>query len=111
MSEINCSNCKICAFKESLCEKEFCEANRSLGSAYDVEEEINRLKKFRWIPVTERLPEKNGNYLITYRLPWKSETGEDRYEVDMDYWQWNTWDDDNDVVAWMPLPDPYEVEE
>lgn len=77
-----------------------------------------------WIPVSERLPEKDGTYLCTSR--WDSE---DDYGVEMldfgdtvedcvhESWTWNgkgfgeEWSDgiDNihDVIAWMPLPDPY----
>lgn len=56
----------------------------------------------RWIPCNERLPEESGNYLVT--AMWKG-----RPEVDMDYWQfdcmWDDWGDE--VIAWMPLPEPW----
>ncbi len=56
-----------------------------------------------WIPCSERLPEENGNYLVT--AIWNG-----KREVDMDYFQFLCqWDDYKDtVIAWMPLPEPYE---
>ena len=64
---------------------------------------IEALKQNQWIPCEERLPEENGNYLVT--AIWKGKP-----EVDMDYFQFLCqWDDYKDtVVAWMPLPKPYE---
>lgn len=62
-------------------------------------------KQTRWIPVSERLPEKMGAYLVT--LEYKehglgittlwfhgSEIGWDLRVADI-------------VIAWMPLPEPY----
>lgn len=55
----------------------------------------------RWIPCSERLPEKAGRYLVTCEK-WGA------WEVD-----WNIWTDnkiwlwEQGVSAWMPLPEPY----
>lgn len=67
-----------------------------------------------WIPVSERLPDDYGNYLVS--------TNDDRVlECDIGtycYWdgKWNGCDAngfvrDIDVVAWMPLPEPMRLEE
>lgn len=60
--------------------------------------------KTRWIPVTERLPEEEDEYLVTI--------DGNRYYATTSYWSkgyytagWQ-WNDDN-VIAWMPLPEPY----
>ena len=51
----------------------------------------------RWIPVTERLPEEDGRYLITgkrgtvYSLEYEDER----------------WYGGIQPIAWMPLPEPY----
>ena len=74
----------------------------------------------RWIPVTERLPEPySGEYLVTINngrvytdVLWFDSPGDGRYESCF-YKE----DDDGygvvcvDVVAWMPLPEPYKEEE
>ena len=52
-----------------------------------------------WIPVSERLPEEHGEYLVT-----------DKYgRVTSGLWIGNAkrW---KDVIAWMPLPEPYKAE-
>lgn len=64
-----------------------------------------------WIPVSERLPEESGRYLISvldgvgrrttvapYQPRYKAWTMTGR----MAYWK---------VIAWMPLPEPYEPQE
>lgn len=61
----------------------------------------------RWIPVSERLPDYNEEVLIT---DGKYVTIDERYFLenteDGEAYTWgiNGW---NDVVAWMPLPEPY----
>lgn len=59
----------------------------------------------RWIPVSERLPEKDGRYLVT-NTQWGA------YEVDWDifYKEQDDWLFGKDVTAWMPLPEPYKEE-
>ena len=55
-----------------------------------------------WIPCSERLPEKAGNYIVTSKgCTWVA------------YWFYHTWWGIEkrcrwtDVEAWMPLPEPY----
>lgn len=54
-----------------------------------------------WIPCSERLPEKDGYYLTTtcYR------------QVYCDFWNEDNFDRTEMVIAWMPLPEPYEGKE
>ena len=54
----------------------------------------------RWIPVSERLPEKNGDYLVTGR---KGAVSKRKYDNGRWYGGW-------DVLAWQPLPEPYREE-
>lgn len=63
----------------------------------------------RWIPVTERLPEKEGYYLVSTDI----NTYGDGREValfckdeDGDYFSCE-WSDAESVTAWMELPEPY----
>lgn len=68
---------------------------------------IKVLEQTTWIPVSERLPEKSdyclccdkdGYMIIGWLSKWSKEWYFDDDEVDMD------------VVAWMPLPQPYKAE-
>ena len=64
----------------------------------------------RWIPCSERLPEKNGNYLVNYES--SDGTTTLRYEV-VDHYgpDWLHKTRCNKAVAWVPLPEPYEESE
>lgn len=72
----------------------------TLAAACDRLEELSGLKaQQRWIPVTERLPEESGKYLIRYLF------GTDIlwYEVLKTKGKWKT--KYKDVTHWMPLPE------
>ena len=66
-----------------------------------------------WIPCSERLPEENGQYLITVRYKHVDEY-EDVYAEHGDWCDGN-WDmfcfghcgEVESILAWMPLPEPY----
>ena len=74
------------------------------------------LEQTRWIPVSERLPKKTGWYFITFKVYGGGyAVCELCYRKPENYW---TRDDirkkilDNDeVVAWMPLPELYKESE
>ena len=69
-------------------------------------------KKEEWIPCSERLPENNGVYLVTIIFDIdETESGRD---VTKAYFcsqskKWKYFSND-DVIAWMPLPEPYKAE-
>ena len=61
------------------------------------------LAKQRWIPCSERLPEKDEYYLVTnskWGSPWREIT----------LWMTDGWQSDNQPIAWMPLPEPWGAE-
>lgn len=74
----------------------------------------------KWIPVSERLPKSCGMYIVTRKIFDCPDTA----AIIMSDESWfdgqNTWHNDNrinhnrgylsDVIAWMPLPEPYEAE-
>ena len=63
----------------------------------------------KWIPVSERLPEKEGKYLTTI-------FNGIQYIMTCDYHPYSRcWFPDDEcasdnVIAWMPLPEPYKAE-
>ena len=54
-----------------------------------------------WIPVTERLPEASGLYLVSVK-----NDHERRYSKTA-WFEKDVWFARQDVIAWMPLPEPY----
>ena len=71
-----------------------------------------------WIPCSVQLPKKSGKYIITqerYNVDDRFHTG--RKIIEVDYVQFdatdNTWSRAKffNVIAWMPLPAPYQQKE
>ena len=65
-----------------------------------------------WIPVSERLPDHNGTYLTTMKYTGKS-TGTiyiDLEETFFDIARGFNVGVNEEVLAWMPLPEPYKAE-
>ena len=70
-----------------------------------------------WIPVSERLPEENGQYLITVKYKHINDNYEDIY-AEHGEWMDGKWDmfcfghcgQVETILAWMPLPQPYKAE-
>lgn len=57
----------------------------------------------RWIPVSERLPEEEGIYLVTT-------TGTNNDIIDIAFYVDGIWHKASRIKAWMPLPEPYKAE-
>lgn len=78
------------------------------GSALDI---VNTLlndfeqdeKENGWIPVSERLPE-DGTYITTLD---GELVGQEEPFTGMCGIENGKWDDEDCVIAWMPLPEPY----
>ena len=87
---------------------------------------VSMKKTGRWIPVSEKLPE-DGIYLVTVvrtigkpRIETKSFAEDlnrvDEYDFPKHKCGWYDYDgeygyfEDTDVIAWMPLPQPYKAE-
>ena len=79
--------------------------------------ELKQLREqTRWIPVSERLPEENGQYLITVKYKHVNDSYEDVY-AEHGEWYDGRWDmfcfghcgEVEDIIAWMPLPEPYKA--
>ena len=73
---------------------------------------IDLLEQTRWIPVSERMPEEDGFYLVsieTMKNPPEitTFTGISHFIVHNEFLgEMNDFDREN-VIAWMPLPQPY----
>ena len=65
----------------------------------------------RWIPCSERLPEGNGTYLVTYIYKDDEEGTEEPYAISDIFMLWKgafaTEEPTDKALAWMPLPEPY----
>lgn len=60
--------------------------------------ETDVVEQARWIPVSERLPEEEGLYLVyTEEQPFVCSFEDGEFFID-------------EVLAWMPLPEPYKAE-
>ena len=67
-----------------------------------------------WIPCSDMLPEKSGDYMLYRPHFWGANTG----QITVCYWNNHDWSDNYrndserylpiiDGMAWMPLPQPY----
>ena len=89
-------------------------------------EALNRLPSAQqWIPCSERLPDKEGEYLVTFNDKWHGPRVRTLWYgtpfdiiIDRDKWVFycdqeygfETFAPGKPIVAWMPLPKPYEGE-
>lgn len=72
-----------------------------------------RTNEERWIPVTERLPEYDGPYLVAVKdeLRGGLHTVVCRYIPTNVAFRWTRSDINGSVIAWMPLPESYKESE
>lgn len=61
-------------------------------------------EQYRWIPVKEMYPESEKEVIVTMKNGNGSYTTVDEYYADYSEWISGAGDD---VIAWMPLPEPY----
>lgn len=86
---------------------------------------LEKNKDYEWIPVSERLPEERKKCLVTFRggyvgiMCYASDLyGVDEYDFCDEKGKAGWYDYDrelghysrDDVIAWMPLPEPYKAE-
>lgn len=81
----------------------------------DIDEQPTMESKPQWIPCSERLPEHDGYYLVTTDGSHNdvidiAEYGSFiRKGLNGDLYTVKEWNKASKILAWMPLPDPYEV--
>lgn len=94
-------SCPECLKKHTVCYR-----RRWMNTAADRLEALEALVDQRWIPVTERLPEKVGEYLVlskagNYSIQW--------FYINENYKAF-LYVENGTITHWMPLPDrPKEV--
>ena len=92
---------------------------------FALERAIDVLTAQQWIPCAERLPDKEGEYLVTFNDKWHGPRARTLWYgtpfdiiIDRDKWVFycdieygfTTFAPGNPIVAWMPLPEPYKEE-
>ena len=82
----------------------------TIGEYEDMIEPLKAEIKTRLIPVSERLPEKSGEYLV-----WVHPKGEKPFfiieEIDCDgIIKTRDWNRPDEIKAWCELPEPYETD-
>lgn len=92
-----------------------CERKLAKEAALIAMEEIQQYRNIatcEWIPCSERLPEEDGFYQVTVQI---KETGEcyveKKYYKIKKGWESYLAKEFIDVIAWMPLPEPYKLQE
>ena len=97
-TEVDCENGTDCTFcildKTKEIVKELAEEHKS-----NLSENLTS-----WIPCEERLPEEEGNYIVTF---------DDGLISSVPFYRedWVLWGDSGEPIAWIPLPEPYKGEE
>lgn len=75
------------------------------------------MKMGDWIPCNKKLPEEDGQYLITVK--YEPEEGHENIYTEHGEWFNGNWDKCffygycgkvESILAWMPMPDPYREE-
>lgn len=98
-------SCNECSFNEIDGE-----SGCLLQKRFDELPSVTPKAEQKWIPCEERLPEEGGDYLVTTK--WEGSYSGDTYiETNMAVYRekLEEWDC-KDVIAWMPLPEPYKAE-
>ena len=95
---------------------EYYQEMNELCEAYEMA--IKALENSRWIPTSEMLPDKYGCYLVMWRClegHWKDQLFYEICEYVPEEDEWERIEQAGkagaEIVAWMPLPEPYTKEE
>lgn len=107
--EMDCSPCKYRRSKEPFCVDALIRDATNLIETQAAEIGLLKAKVPRWIPVTERLPESDGDVLLIVNGKVDNVTLIDAYELGSfsksEGWileMWPEWEDPK-VTYWMPL--------
>ena len=93
------------ALKESIALSAIMRDGKSLEKIIDEQPPIQ--PEPHWIPCSERLPEKEGYYLITKECLGVVVVDTRYYYTERDSEYWSPYESGT-VIAWLPLPEPYD---
>ena len=94
-------------YSSAFCVEHHIDWSINIGMAHIALNELPPVQpKQEWIPVTERLPERSGKYVVLYesRLDNKTHLGMDYYFVSDVRNELNGWIHLN-VIKWLPIPE------
>ena len=81
---------------------------RSSGMSEEQIRTIEDAFKPGWIPVSERLPDEEGEYTACFDDGYITTL---TYGMVIDRMDWELWADAGEVIAWMPLPEAHKESE
>lgn len=86
--------------------KQYLEETNTVLLTKESFEYLKERTRQRWTPCSERLPEEEGQYLVTLDFSWGK-------EIEMGDWFNGEWVNPNShvTVAWMELPTPWKESE
>ena len=96
--------CKLLAYEETGLTPEEIEMRAYCTMGTPCEFQSSKIRKDGWIPVEERMPE-DGTYLCTFT---GDLVGQEEPFTGMCGIENGIWDEPDCVIAWQPLPEPYE---
>ena len=96
--------CKLLAYEETGLTPEEIEMRTYCTMGTPCEFQSSKIRKDGWIPVEERMPE-DGTYLCTFT---GDLIGQEEPFTGMCGIENGIWDEPDCVIAWQPLPEPYE---
>lgn len=96
--------CKLLVYEETGLTPEEIEMRTYCTMGTPCEFQSSEIRKDGWIPVEERMPE-DGTYLCTFT---GDLVGQEEPFTGMCGIENGIWDEPDCVIAWQPLPEPYE---
>lgn len=103
MSELNCMNCRIGDFKNSLCDcdSSFYAKYKGIGTGQDFIDALTT----KWIPCKERLPEVGRSVLLSVGKGLYTAEGELKHDGTWVQYRWSA--NIENVDAWAEMPEPW----
>ena len=96
--------CKLLVYEETGLTPEEIEMRTYCTMGTPCEFQSSEIRKDGWIPVEERMPD-DGTYLCTFT---GDLVGQEEPFTGMCGIENGIWDEPDCVIAWQPLPEPYE---